>query len=37
VGFAALNTAPETLDYEGTPKAVELGAVIRVRFEEWDD
>jgi len=36
-GFAALNTAPETLDYEGTQKAVELGAVIWVRFEEWDD
>ncbi|MBY4891386.1 DUF4198 domain-containing protein [Rhodobacteraceae bacterium N5(2021)] len=34
-GFAALNTAPETLDFEGTPRAVELGAVIWVHFEEW--
>ncbi|WP_371157506.1 DUF4198 domain-containing protein [Jannaschia sp. 2305UL9-9] len=34
-GFAALNTAPETMDYEGEDKAVELGAVIWVRFEEW--
>ncbi|MDP5359333.1 MAG: DUF4198 domain-containing protein, partial [Paracoccaceae bacterium] len=36
-GFAALNTAPETLAFEGVEKAVELGAVIWVRFEEWDD
>ncbi|MDF1727817.1 MAG: DUF4198 domain-containing protein [Sulfitobacter sp.] len=36
-GFAALNTAPETLAHEGTEKAVELGAVIWVHFEEWDD
>ncbi|GAB5446292.1 DUF4198 domain-containing protein [Gymnodinialimonas sp.] len=34
-GFAALNTAPETLDFDGTPRAVELGAVIWVHFEEW--
>jgi len=34
-GFAALNTAPETMDFEGTAKAVELGAVIWVNFEEW--
>lgn len=34
-GFAALNTAPETLAFEGEEKAVELGAVIWVRFEEW--
>ncbi|WP_316015003.1 DUF4198 domain-containing protein [Roseobacter sp. HKCCA0434] len=34
-GFAALNTAPETMDHEGEAKAVELGAVIWVRFEEW--
>lgn len=34
-GFAALNTAPETLDFEGAEKAVELGAVIWVHFEEW--
>lgn len=36
-GFAALNTAPETLAFEGEEKAVELGAVIWVHFEEWDD
>jgi cobalt/nickel transport protein len=36
-GFAALNTAPETLEHEGVAKAVELGAVIWVRFEEWQD
>ncbi|ABD56026.1 DUF4198 domain-containing protein [Jannaschia sp. CCS1] len=34
-GFAALNTAPETLAFEGEEKAVELGAVIWVHFEEW--
>lgn len=34
-GFAALNTAPETMDFEGEEKAVELGAVIWVHFEEW--
>lgn len=34
-GFAALNTAPETMEHEGTAKAVELGAVIWVNFEEW--
>lgn len=34
-GFAALNTAPETMEHEGEDKAVELGAVIWVRFEEW--
>ena len=34
-GFAALNTAPETMDHEGEAKPVELGAVIWVRFEAW--
>lgn len=34
-GFAALNTAPETLDFDGSPRAVELGAVIWVHFEDW--
>lgn len=34
-GFAALNTAPETIAFEGEEKAVELGAVIWVHFEEW--
>lgn len=36
-GFGALSTAPETMDYEGEEKAIELGAVIWVHFEEWDD
>lgn len=34
-GFAALNTAPETLAFEGEDKAIELGAVIWVHFEDW--
>jgi len=34
-GFAALNTAPETMDQDGEAKAVELGAVIWVHFEAW--
>lgn len=34
-GFAALSTAEETLPHEGVDKAVELGAVIWVRFEAW--
>lgn len=34
-GFAALNTAPETMDHEGEEKPVELGAVLWVRFEDW--
>lgn len=34
-GFAALGTAPETMEHEGAPKPVELGAVIWVRFEPW--
>ncbi|WP_306006183.1 DUF4198 domain-containing protein [Aquicoccus porphyridii] len=36
-GFAALNTAPETMQHEGVEKAVELGAVIWVHFERWKD
>ena len=31
-GFAALNTAPEKMDYKGTPKDMELGAVLWVEF-----
>ncbi len=31
-GFAALNTAKEKMDYEGSPKDIELGAVIWVEF-----
>lgn len=31
-GFAALNTAKEKMDHQGTPKDVELGAVIWVEF-----
>lgn len=34
-GFAALNTADYTLDQDGQDKAVELGAVIWVHFEDW--
>ena len=34
-GFAALNTADYTLAQDGEDKAVELGAVIWVHFEEW--
>ncbi|PWJ17539.1 DUF4198 domain-containing protein [Jannaschia seohaensis] len=34
-GFAALNTAPETIAFEGEEKPVELGAVIWVHFEAW--
>ncbi|MEL6954399.1 MAG: DUF4198 domain-containing protein [Pseudomonadota bacterium] len=34
-GFAALNTAPETIAFDGEDKAVELGAVIWVHFEDW--
>jgi cobalt/nickel transport protein len=34
-GFAALNTADYTLPQDGVDKAVELGAVIWVHFEEW--
>lgn len=33
-GFAALNTAKETMDYEGAPKKVELGAVLWSQFLE---
>lgn len=31
-GFAALNTAEEKMEYKGTPKAVELGAVLWMEF-----
>lgn len=34
-GFAALNTADYTLPQDGEDKAVELGAVLWVHFEEW--
>jgi len=36
-GFAALNTADYQLKAEGEDKDVEIGAVIWVRFEEWQD
>ncbi len=36
-GFAALNSADYTLKHNGEPKDVELGAVLWVRFLEWDD
>jgi cobalt/nickel transport protein len=31
-GFAALNTAAEKMDHAGTPKDVELGAVLWTNF-----
>nr|MDJ0885402.1 DUF4198 domain-containing protein [Desulfobacterales bacterium] len=34
-GFAALNTADYTLKADGVDKEVELGAVIWVKFEDW--
>jgi cobalt/nickel transport protein len=34
-GFAALNTAPETMVHQGQDRPVELGAVLWVRFEDW--
>lgn len=34
-GFAALNTAPETMVHDGVDKPVELGAVLWVKFEDW--
>lgn len=34
-GFSALMEADYTLDHEGTAKAVELGAVLWVEFQEW--
>ena len=34
-GFAALNTATEKINYEGTEKDVELGAVIWLEFVDW--
>ena len=34
-GFAALNAADYQMDHEGEKKDVELGAVIWVKFEEW--
>ncbi len=34
-GFAALNTADDTLKHDGQDKEVEMGAVIWVYFHEW--
>lgn len=31
-GFAALNTSKEKMDHQGSPKDVELGAVIWMEF-----
>jgi cobalt/nickel transport protein len=36
-GFAALNTADYTMKHEGKAKDVELGAVLWVKFLEWED
>ena len=34
-GFAALNTSDEKMKYQGKNKDIELGAVIWVKFEDW--
>ncbi len=34
-GFAALNTADYTIKFNGQNKAVELGAVLWVKFQKW--
>jgi len=36
-GFAALNTADYKLKADGEDKDVELGAVIWVKFEPWQE
>jgi cobalt/nickel transport protein len=36
-GFAGLNTAPEKMKHDGKEKEVELGAVIWVKFEKWQE
>ncbi len=36
-GFAALNISDKKMKYEGADKDIELGAVIWVKFEEWQD
>jgi cobalt/nickel transport protein len=35
-GFAALNASDQKIEYAGTPKEVELGAVIWVKFHPWN-
>jgi cobalt/nickel transport protein len=36
-GFAALNTAAEKMKYEGEEKDIELGAVLWVEFQTWQE
>jgi len=36
-GFAALNTADEKLKQDGTKKDIEIGAVIWVKFHDWEE
>lgn len=36
-GFAALNTSDKTIPYEGKEKDVEIGAVIWLEFQEWQE
>jgi cobalt/nickel transport protein len=36
-GFAALTTADKTIAHDGEPKEVEIGAVLWVRFEHWQE
>jgi cobalt/nickel transport protein len=34
-GFAALSTSDEKIDYQGEAKDVEIGAVLWIRFHDW--
>lgn len=36
-GFSALNTAEYKMNHQGKPKDVELGAVIWVKFHDWNE
>ncbi len=36
-GFAALNTSDKTIMHNNEPKEIELGAIIWVKFEKWQE
>ncbi len=36
-GFAALNSSDKKMEYKGLDKDIELGAVIWVKFEDWQE
>ncbi len=36
-GFAALNTSDKTIMHDGQAKEIELGAIIWVKFEKWQE